>query len=122
MTTTTCGCTDEYGPCEEHGQVLVQREGAALRSADQLALQYIDDVVQLDGVSKVLSAAGLDTVRRAEVDLGMTGESWFSDADLSQEVHDLVHQVENNIGPDYQTYWDDGLRIVRITGGPLMDE
>lgn len=119
-----CGCTDEYGPCEQHGEVKFQREGASARTADELALQFIDDALALD--SECLSAEGRDTRRKAVADLAAEREGffggWLSDADLSQALNDLVDQVENYIGPEYQTYRDDGYRIVRITGGPLKED
>ena len=107
-------CSEEYGPCEQHGDTLVQREGASLRTGDELALLYLDDMESLGQGD--LSPYGADVRARAEAALEAnrsprSGTAWIDDSDLVDELNDVVYQVES--ASDYLTYWDDGYRIVR---------
>lgn len=43
-----CGdCSEEYGPCDTHGETVVSREGASTRTADELQSMFIADAVDL---------------------------------------------------------------------------
>jgi hypothetical protein len=42
-----CECSDEYGPCEQHGTILVSRDGAALRNPDEQVMQLIGDLLDV---------------------------------------------------------------------------
>lgn len=114
-----CDCSEEYGPCEAHGVTLAQREGASLRTGDELGLVYIGDALSID--PSALSAYGQETYKEAAAALAES--SWIDDADLAEALTDLTHQVEAYISDtDLQTFWEDGYRIVRITGGPLLED
>lgn len=107
-------CSEEYGPCELHGETLVQREGASLRTADELLVLYLDDMASIG--QGELSPYGADVLARAESALEAarsphSGTAWIEDLDLVDELHTVVNQVES--ASDYLTYWDDGYRIVR---------
>lgn len=106
-----CDCSEEYGPCENHGTVLAQRDGAALHTADELCIVFLDDAQGID--PQCLSPYGKDVLARAEADMQAHESSWIEDPDLADELRDVVSQVESYIGPDVQTYWEDGYRIVR---------
>lgn len=112
-----CGCSEEFGPCEEHGSVLVVREGASVRTADELALCFIGDALVL-GAS--LSAYGRDIYEQAGAALTEPC-SWIEDPDLAQALHDLAWQVEcsGEMPDDLMVVWDDGYVIYNVTGGPI---
>lgn len=120
MTEPECDCSNEHGPCEQHCQVIIQREGASLRSADELAVQYLEDAQEL--VPDRLSPYGYGVLRRAQTDLAKSG-AWLSQRTVtSDELYSLVDQVETEVGvAGYQTYREDGYSIVKITGGPLLE-
>lgn len=44
-----CECSEEYGPCEDHSEVLAQREGASTRTADELLAVFIGDAEDIIG-------------------------------------------------------------------------
>jgi hypothetical protein len=120
-----CECSEEYGPCELHGEVLAQRDGRD--GADHLALQCIADVMAHDNGSEriviallagepwqpndTLSVVGWATYQEANDNL--TSGGWCEDPDLSQAVSDLVWMVECNT--DLYVTWDDGYTIVRVS-------
>ena len=111
-------CSEEYGPCEQHGETLVQREGASCRTADELALLYLFDMAELG--QGELSPWGIEARDAAEANLEAnrserSGTAWIDDADLVDSLMDVVLQVES--ASDYLTYWDDGYRIVRPSDG-----
>lgn len=117
--TGRCECSDEYGPCEHHGETIVSREGASLRSADDLCHTFLGDV------ASVLGSWPSDAFREAETRLGNalhdSGGSWWNDPDDADECRDLVTNGEAALGDaGYSVYWEDGYRIIRITGGPLV--
>lgn len=118
---TECDCSEEYGPCEMHCVQLAQREGASLRTADELCLVYLDDALGID--PECLSPYGLDVKLRAETALRELSDAcmsnWLDDHQLADELRDVCWQVESHL--DAQTYWEDGYRIVKITGGPLLE-
>jgi len=115
--TVECECGEEYGPCEEHGTVLAQREGASLRTADELLSVYLHDARSID--PEVLSPYGLDVLARADAALDGPA-SWLDDSELADELAGVAWQVESALDAD--TYWEDGYIIVRVTGGPLADD
>lgn len=119
-----CECTDEYGPCEQHCEVLAQREGASCRTADELALVFISDARGLyPDDEDPLVGWGREVVATVEQNMREHQSNWITDdPDLGDQLQSVVNQVENYIAPEYQTCWDDGYRIVKITGGPFYEE
>ena len=110
-----CGCSEDYGPCEQHGTVLAQRDGAAVRTADELARVFIDDATD---IGAELSSYGADVVAAADAEFA-TGERWLT-ADAGEALLDLVHQVEATL--DAWVIWEDGYCIVRPSADcPLLD-
>jgi hypothetical protein len=112
--TPSCECSDEYGPCELHGQTLVIREGASQRTADDLTLVLIDDLVS---VGAELSAFGRLELERltaaAERDRDpVSGCMWFSDPDDADAARTLADQLESYVA-DLCVIHDDGYRIVK---------
>jgi hypothetical protein len=110
----TCDCSDEHGPCEQHGDVLVAREGASLHTADELAIIEIGDLVSLGAELSVWGRA--EYVRLAvqlEADRDATsGVAWFSDPDDGEAARALADQLESYVA-DLWIVHDDGYRIVR---------
>lgn len=124
---TTCNdCSEEYGPCEAHSELLVSREGASLRTADELMVCFINDATQL---RVELSPWGNDVLTRANKalkDNESMGVAWLPDTPeghaLRDDLNTLQWQVETELATlGMSVYWEDGFRIVRITGGPLND-
>jgi hypothetical protein len=119
----TCDCSDEYGPCEQHCELLVVREGASLRTADELALVRCDDIIDVGDFPEADARRG-DLARLwAALELSRTpgsGCAWFCDPDDAEEAHELAARMEDDLPEDVRVYVDDGYRIVRLTGGPLV--
>ena len=110
MNDTTCECSDEYGPCEAHGETLVQREGASLRTADELILILCQDLVDLGAG---LSLYGADVLAQAEA---YVDQPYPDDGDADYvgtfaALTTLADQLEADLG--VSVIWDDGYRIVR---------
>ena len=117
MQNTECECSEEYGPCVQHGEVLAQREGASVRTADELCVMFILDALSCGAE---LSPYGADVLARADANLAAnerSGVAWFSNDEdgqsLADEVRSLVDQVESTL--DAVTYWEDGYQIVRLS-------
>lgn len=124
---TTCDCTEEYGPCEQHSELLVSREGASLHTADELVALFISDAV---GVGVELSPWGKDVLSRAQEALAANtsmGVSWLPETEdgeaLRDELATLQYQVESELASlELSVYWEDGFRILKLTGGPLTEQ
>ena len=110
-----CECNEDFGPCEMHCDILAQREGASLRTGDELALVFIDDALDID--ADVLSPYGREVYNEATE--ALSKERHIEDADLAEALHDLARQVESHLG--LWVTWEDGYVIARVTGGPLAD-
>lgn len=109
-------CSDEYGPCEEHGEELAQRAGASSRTADELLAVFVADV------RGIREAAGLPV---AELDADearlLAIEGWADTPEDSEQLAELAEHAEQSLPSGVHTYWEDGYRIVRVIGGPLAD-
>ena len=123
--TNECECSEEYGPCEQHSELLVSREGSSLRTGDELLSVFIDDAVSLGAE---LSPYGKDIVFRADAAMQVSGpmSNWLPDTEEGYELRDALQTVANQVETElytlgYSVYWEDGYRIVKITGGPLND-
>lgn len=121
-----CECSEEFGPCELHLELFVSREGASLRTADELLSVFIDDAVTLGAG---LSPYGKDIVFRADAAMTVDGpmSNWLPDTEDGYELRDALQTVANQMESELYTlgfsvYWDDGYRIIKITGGPLFEE
>lgn len=125
--TDTCDCSEEYGPCELHGETVTRREGASTRTADDLQSVFVADAVALGAT---LSPYGKSAI--AEIDAALESErsmgvAWLPNdetgAGLADELGSLVSQMETELHTlGYSVYWEDGYRIVRVTGGPLSSD
>jgi hypothetical protein len=104
-----CECSEDYGPCEQHSEVLVVREGASLHTADELAALLIHDLV--DNGWAELSPFGADVLRDADEAFGR-GERWLEDATLQESLFSVADQVESAAADVWVTH-DDGYVIVR---------
>lgn len=122
-----CDCADEYGPCEDHGTVIVRREGASTRTADDLLYVYLCDVVDViadatEGET-VLSPWGADVLERAGALLDQNesmGVRWFPEDEsegIMGELDTLRYQLDASMGSLDQTiwsFWNDGFWIVEV--------
>ncbi len=112
--TIECECSEEYGPCEKHCDILVIRDGASSHTADELTLLLVSDLVDL-GVT--LTSAQNDTYTYLTSKLhdnrdAHTGTAWFSDPDDAEAAVDLSDAVQANTEGLYINQ-DDGYTIVR---------
>lgn len=118
-------CSEDYGPCENHIEVLVQREGGNTRTADELNSVFISDAVDL-GV--VLSNS--DALDVFLIDTLLEEDHWLpcDDADWVEVLIDIRDRVESDL---YELYakrdehlfvgWEDGFVIGKILqGSPLL--
>lgn len=118
-----CDCSEEYGPCEVHGEVLAQGGGAAFGTADE---QLVAEMRALVDVGAELSVAGSEEFDRLVWELEqsrdpVSGTAWFSDPDDHGAADWLVCQLESTI--DHHVYRDDGFTIVRLLPGcPLLED
>jgi hypothetical protein len=126
MTEFDCDCSEEYGPCEDHSELLVSREGASLRTADELLSVFIDDAAILGAE---LSPYGKDIVFRADAAMAVEGpmSNWLPETEDGYELRDALATVANQVETElytlgYLVYWEDGYRIVKVTGGPLAED
>ena len=117
MAENTCAdCSEDEGPCEAHSEILAQREGASLRTGDELALVFIEDALGID--PEVLSPYGQMVYGEARE--ALASERHIEDPETADALSDVVHQVEAYLG--LWVTWNDGYVIARVTGGPLADD
>lgn len=119
-----CGCSEEYGLCEDHSVVLARRGGAALRTADELLAVFIGDVEAIVGrpiTDHDASAVAAEYWTATDNAGGWLDHERFPD--LAEALHDAAtYGAEGALPSDVYVWWDDGYVISRITGGPLADE
>lgn len=111
--TITCECSDEYGPCEQHGDTLVVREGASQRTGDELTMVLISDLVEAGVELSTEAKAEYERLMLALEDArdSHSGTAWFSGPEDAYSASDLAREVEGNT--DLWVIHDDGYRIVR---------
>lgn len=125
-----CECSKEYGPCEEHGEAVVIREGASTRTADDLLLVYVEDAVHLlhdVDPSYYPTPWARHVVDRVRVQLHENddyGCRWLSSDRLRDELSTLADQVEcdlSTLNTPHFTYWEDGYVIYALADDcPLL--
>jgi hypothetical protein len=121
-TTIACECDeDEYLPCEEHSRVLVQREGASLRTGDALALIFVQDVLAEFSPQIALNPLDQEFLAHCEECLTETSDAWLYPDD-SERLWDLSRLVEQALPTNVISVWNDGYLVVEIlSGSPLYD-
>lgn len=118
----SCDCSEDDGPCHLHSETVVSGAGASAYSADEVVRNFLTDAVALladagktvpDSVSEIL--AELD---RPEVWDG----SWLADADRADWArHQADHAAADALADiGLSVDWDEGYRVYRLTGGPLV--
>lgn len=130
----TCDCSEDYGPCEDHAEVLAQREGASTRTADDLVYVFLADVLAIGEARgwiapNMLGKINADRLRTAEHhwsddDLwdDNYGVRWLKDQDDRDALYDDQMMAESLLGDlGLSAWWEDGYVISRVTGGPLLD-
>lgn len=106
-----CECSEDYGPCEQHADLLVSRELAS-RGADDLALTLINDLIECGAE---LPPNGREELAAIEADYETdraSGIGHFISDDTFERATDLAEQLEQ----DRHDLWiihDDGYRILR---------
>jgi len=121
----TCDCDDEYGPCEQHCTLLVSREGASLRTADELALVRVHDCVECGAVLSSRDTAELKRLERALAEAydPHTGTAWFYEPADAEATFDLADRAEGSMPDHVRLYADDGYVIVRLHDDcPLLED
>jgi hypothetical protein len=89
--------------------VIITRDGASSRTADELMAVFIMDVDDLRGEGLRTPAMGQDMELAAKV------EGWLDDPDDSQALHDAVMDWEGYLSEaGYSVAWDDGYVIWRV--------
>lgn len=128
-----CGCSEEYGPCEEHGETIAQREGASTRTADDLVYVFLTDVLAIAENRGLISAdmrgrVNVDKLREA-IDYWSNDDLWDDNYgcrwvrdDVDAEIHDEIATGESVLAElGLSVWWEDGYVISRVTGGPLSE-
>lgn len=134
----SCDCSEEHGPCEDHGTVIVQREGASTRTADDLLLLFCEDAADVlhhvTGENR-LTPWARQLMADAEQMLAANdhyGCRWLPETDDPDETRDvwidalltLRGQLECELATldaPHFTYWNDGYWIVRVADDcPLL--
>lgn len=132
----TCECSEEYGPCEDHVEVFVQREGSSTRTADDLVYVFLTDVLAIAegweedkrGDNRGDTTPDLAKLRDA-VDYWSDDDRWDDQMgcrwvkDRDDSIHDDMvwgEQVAADLG--LSVWWEDGYVISRVTGGPLLED
>jgi len=111
--TAACTCSEDFGPCEQHCVYLVTREGASLRTADELAALFVLD-------AQALGSA----VPSEDASLAESVNGWIDDetGETQDELQDAVLRAESELPDNVSVWWEDGYVIVQVTGGPLYVE
>lgn len=110
-----CDCSDEFEPCDEHCELLVMREGSAVRTADELNILFCREAVDLGAFLTPDETVELDEIE-AKCD------RWLDDLELADALIDLADRVECRLPDGVLVYFEDGYRIVRVTGGRFYEE
>jgi hypothetical protein len=110
-----CECSEDFGPCEYHCDTLVQRAGASSRTADELAMVFVDDLLELG--AKLTDHRDLLLYGEAEKALEdgrdkVSGCAWIEDPDIAQGLVELGERLEQTL-EDVWVFRDDGYVIVR---------
>lgn len=119
-------CSEDYGPCEAHIEVLVMREGGNTRTADELNSVFISDAVDLGVVLSESDAADI-----IEIDALLAEDHWLSNNEdrWCEILIDIRDRVESSL---YELYakqdehlfvnFEDGYVIGKILpGSPLLN-
>lgn len=107
----SCAPDEEISVPHAH-EYFVQREGGNARTADDLAVTFVEDVEDLLGVD--LGAEQLRGLLHDEVGAGCY---WAVDADAAETIRDAVwHRAEPALyEAGYQVDWEDGYVVSRIS-------
>lgn len=131
--TWKCDCSEDYGPCEDHGTLVVIREGASTRTADELLLVYVEDAsLILHDAGTELTPWADDVIHRAHSALDTVDEfthtAWLPASTYGERLRDELVTLADQVDADmttmdapHFTYWEDGYRIVRVADDcPLL--
>lgn len=118
-----CDCGEDWGPCENHMDVIAQREGASTRTADDLVFVFLGDVLAAAEDPEIRQGAEVDTARLRDSLTYWEEESrwddnmgcrWVSE-DESAEIHEEMSVGESVLADlGLSVTWDDGYVIYRI--------
>ena len=119
--TITCDCTDD-GPCEDHADFLMIREGASLHTADELALLLVADLVECGAAlseSDATEFARLEAQLSADTD-PHSGCGWFASEDDQTSAYELEDRL--TMPENLYVFRDDGYVTPRLHDDcPLLD-
>ena len=139
-----CECSEEYGPCEDHCEILAQREGASARTADDLVYVFLTDVLAIleHEWRERVNAPGADLFSDETVRMGQSldkirdAETFWSEDSRWDDNYGCrwVREDEPEISDEITTgesvladlgltvWWEDGYVISRTIGGPLLED
>lgn len=119
-----CGCHlsvhDEDRYCENHTHIAVQREGASLRTGDELGRRFLEDTIDLLTGPATLGVFVMPrdlTVCIEQLDEDFADAGWLDNDDLREEMVEHERHLEGELASHgWSVEWDDGYRIWRPTG------
>ncbi len=117
-----CACDPDGLPCEDHMIVLVSRDGAAARTADELLSVFAHDAIAILGESTPWARELLKQYDAALDGNRAYGVAWLPDTgdgeSLRDDMHTLVSQLETDLAvcdEPMSVHWDDGFVIFQVT-------
>lgn len=117
-----CACSLDEGPCYDHLDVEVLREGASLRTGDELLLTFLEDASELidwdrRGPSDPTRLSVDITIEACHEDLAVQVPArWLANDERREELEDQARRVEDLVTTQgFYVLWDDGYVIGRPT-------
>jgi len=120
-----CGCVlsdvNDDETCEEHRHTPVIREGASLRTGDELLEVFVIDAADLLGDGD-LPAAWAVVLEACDEDHAVHG-AWLGNDDLREELEEIKRHAEGQlVNAGWTVDWDDGYVIWRPTTDAPAEE
>ena len=124
----TCDCdADEMLPCEQHMTVLCVREGASLRTADELLHLWCLDATKVGAEVSPWGKALLTKAGELLESVRFLGVSWLPEdaEDVRDDLDTLRYQLEASLATldlPVWTHWNDGYVMFVMTADcPLLE-
>jgi hypothetical protein len=108
-----CDCVEDFGPCAEHGELVLQLDGGNARTSPELCVAFIRNVEELFGLQ--FDAQQMGCLVEVEEALGVN--HWLGDEDhedLASGLAWLVADVESMLPADAWVFWEDGCWVWRM--------
>jgi len=118
----TCDCDPDGLPCEDHMIVHVVRDGAAVRTADELLSQFAHDAIAILGESTPWARTVLEQYDAALESNRRYGVAWLPQTEdgemIQNDMHTLVAQLETDLAvcdEPMSVDWNEGFTIYQLT-------